>query len=103
MVRTGTDEVGCMGHSMAERPARGHRPAAAPDRFTQLLEPPKYFPLQCRASCIPSVSICRGFIMKVLSSLKSAKTRHRDCKVVRRRGKVFVICKSNPRFKARQR
>jgi large subunit ribosomal protein L36 len=41
--------------------------------------------------------------MKVLSSLKSAKTRHRDCKVVRRRGKVFVICKSNPRFKARQR
>jgi large subunit ribosomal protein L36 len=41
--------------------------------------------------------------MKVLSSLKSAKTRHRDCKVVRRRGKVFVICKKNPRFKARQR
>jgi large subunit ribosomal protein L36 len=40
--------------------------------------------------------------MKVLNSLKSAKTRHRDCKVVRRRGKVFVICKSNPRFKARQ-
>jgi len=43
------------------------------------------------------------FVMKVLSSLKSAKTRHRDCKVVRRRGKVFVICKTNPRFKARQR
>jgi large subunit ribosomal protein L36 len=42
-------------------------------------------------------------LMKVLSSLKSAKARHRDCKVVRRRGKVFVICKSNPRFKARQR
>jgi large subunit ribosomal protein L36 len=41
--------------------------------------------------------------VKVLSSLKSAKKRHRDCKVVRRRGKVFVICKSNPRFKARQR
>jgi large subunit ribosomal protein L36 len=41
--------------------------------------------------------------MKVLSSLKSAKSRHRDCKVVRRRGKVFVICKSNPRYKARQR
>ncbi len=42
-------------------------------------------------------------VMKVLSSLKSAKSRHRDCKIVRRRGKVFVICKSNPRFKARQR
>jgi large subunit ribosomal protein L36 len=47
--------------------------------------------------------ITQGIAMKVLSSLKSAKTRHRDCKVVRRRGKVFVICKSNPRFKARQR
>jgi large subunit ribosomal protein L36 len=45
----------------------------------------------------------RGVAVKVLNSLKSAKTRHRDCKVVRRRGKVFVICKSNPRFKARQR
>jgi len=42
-------------------------------------------------------------VMKILSSLKSAKTRHKDCQVVRRRGKVYVICKSNPRFKARQR
>ncbi|NCB58678.1 MAG: 50S ribosomal protein L36 [Gammaproteobacteria bacterium] len=40
--------------------------------------------------------------MKVLSSLKSAKTRHPDCQIVKRRGKVFVICKTNPRFKARQ-
>ena len=41
--------------------------------------------------------------MKVLFFLKLVKARHRDCKVVRRRGKIFVICKSNPRFKARQR
>jgi large subunit ribosomal protein L36 len=41
--------------------------------------------------------------MKVLSSLKSAKSRHPDCQIIRRRGKLFVICKSNPRFKARQR
>jgi len=40
--------------------------------------------------------------MKVLSSLKSAKTRHPDCQVVQRRGKTYVICKTNPRFKARQ-
>ena len=40
--------------------------------------------------------------MKVLSSLKDAKTRHRDCQIVRRRGRIYVICKSNPRFKARQ-
>ncbi|MGL5843999.1 MAG: type B 50S ribosomal protein L36 [Aeromonas hydrophila] len=41
--------------------------------------------------------------MKILSSLKSAKSRHPDCQIVRRCGKLFVICKSNPRFKARQR
>ncbi|MCQ4005144.1 50S ribosomal protein L36, partial [Klebsiella pneumoniae] len=29
-------------------------------------------------------------------------TRHRDCKVVRRKGKVFVINKTDPRFKAKQ-
>ncbi|MBT3481999.1 MAG: 50S ribosomal protein L36 [Opitutales bacterium] len=40
--------------------------------------------------------------MKVVSSLKSAKKRHPDCQVVRRKGRVYVICKTNPRFKARQ-
>ena len=40
--------------------------------------------------------------MKVLSSLKSAKKRHLHCKVVPRRGRVYVINKTNPRFKARQ-
>ncbi|SQK73845.1 50S ribosomal protein L36 2 [Tatumella ptyseos] len=33
--------------------------------------------------------------MQVLSSLKSAKKRHPDCKLVRRHGRVYVICKSN--------
>jgi len=41
--------------------------------------------------------------MKIMSSLKSLKKRHRDCRIVRRKGRVYVICKSNPRFKARQR
>ncbi len=40
--------------------------------------------------------------MKVLSSLKSAKARDKDCKVVKRRGRVYVINKKKPRFKARQ-
>ncbi len=40
--------------------------------------------------------------MQVLSSLKSAKLRHRDCQVVKRRGRLYVICKSNPRVKAVQ-
>ncbi|OWO83446.1 50S ribosomal protein L36 [Photorhabdus luminescens] len=40
--------------------------------------------------------------MQVLSSLKTAKTRHPDCKIVSRRGRLYVIYKSNPRFKAVQ-
>jgi large subunit ribosomal protein L36 len=40
--------------------------------------------------------------MKVRSSLKSLKTRHRDCKIVRRKGRLYVINKTDPRFKARQ-
>ncbi|ELP1297910.1 type B 50S ribosomal protein L36 [Pseudomonas aeruginosa] len=40
--------------------------------------------------------------MKVLASLKQAKLRHRDCQVVKRRGRLYVICKSSPRFKCVQ-
>ena len=40
--------------------------------------------------------------MKVRNSLKSAKTRHKDCRIVRRKGRVFIINKTTPRFKARQ-
>jgi len=40
--------------------------------------------------------------MKVINSLRTAKKRHRDCRIVRRKGRVYVICKTNRRFKARQ-
>jgi large subunit ribosomal protein L36 len=40
--------------------------------------------------------------MKVVNSLKSLKGRHRDNRVIRRRGRTYVINKSQPRFKARQ-
>lgn len=40
--------------------------------------------------------------MKVANSLKSLKARHKDCQIVRRRGRVYVINKTDPRFKARQ-
>ncbi len=40
--------------------------------------------------------------MKVKSSLKSLKARHRDCRVVRRKGRVDVINKVDPRYKAKQ-
>ena len=40
--------------------------------------------------------------MKVKNSLRSLKSRHRDCRVVRRKGRVYVINKTQQRFKARQ-
>jgi len=40
--------------------------------------------------------------MKVVNSLKTLKTRDRNCKLVKRKGRVYVINKANPRFKARQ-
>ncbi|MEK9671756.1 MAG: type B 50S ribosomal protein L36 [Rhodospirillaceae bacterium] len=40
--------------------------------------------------------------MKVRNSLKTAKTRDKNCVVVRRKGRVFVINKKNPRLKTRQ-
>ncbi len=42
------------------------------------------------------------FTMKIYNSLKSAKKRDKNCKVVRRKGRLYVINKVNPRFKARQ-
>ena len=41
-------------------------------------------------------------MMKVLNSLRAAKERHPDCQIVKRKGRLYVICKSNPRFKAVQ-
>ena len=40
--------------------------------------------------------------MKVVSSIGDLKLRHKDCQIVRRRGRIYVICKTDPRFKVRQ-
>ena len=40
--------------------------------------------------------------MKIVNSLRTAKLRDKGCQVVRRRGRVYVINKKNPRYKARQ-
>ena len=40
--------------------------------------------------------------MKVRNSLRSLKKRDKDCRVIRRKGRDYVINKKNPRFKARQ-
>lgn len=44
-----------------------------------------------------------GPSMKIVASLSSLKSRHPACKVVRRKGRIYVINKVAPRFKARQR
>ena len=40
--------------------------------------------------------------MKVRHSLKSLRGRHRANRLVRRKGRVYIINKTNPRYKARQ-
>ena len=37
--------------------------------------------------------------MKIRASVKK---RSKDCQVIKRKGKIFVINKKNPRFKQRQ-
>ncbi len=40
--------------------------------------------------------------MKVVNSLKNLRKRDRNNRIVRRKGRVYVINKKNPRMKARQ-
>ena len=40
--------------------------------------------------------------MKVRNSLKSLKGRRRDNRIAKRKGRMYIINKTNPRFKARQ-
>jgi len=44
----------------------------------------------------------RDCLMKVRNSLKSLRGRHRANRLVRRKGRVYVINKVQRRFKARQ-
>lgn len=40
--------------------------------------------------------------MKIKNSLKALKGRHRANRMVRRKGRIYIINKEAPRFKARQ-
>ena len=44
----------------------------------------------------------RNRTMKVRNSLKSLRARHRDNRIVRRKGRVYIINKTHRKFKARQ-
>jgi ribosomal protein L36 len=43
-----------------------------------------------------------GTAMKIKNSLKALKARHRDNQLVRRKGRIYIINKTDPRYKARQ-
>jgi large subunit ribosomal protein L36 len=62
--------------------------------------PPQAQPANAtKARCAPRTG---ETTMKVANSLRSLKQRHRDCRVVRRKGRVYVINKTQRRYKARQ-
>jgi large subunit ribosomal protein L36 len=53
--------------------------------------------------CLEPRQIAQSEIaMKVRNSLKSLRARHRNNRLVRRKGRLYVINKTNRRFKARQ-
>src|SRR3569832_1356917 len=59
----------------------------------------RYLPL---SACPTRPFIASGCPMKVRNSLKSLRGRHRANRLVRRKGRVYVINKVQRRFKARQ-
>lgn len=56
-------------------------------------------PIYCKA---PGGPTARSRPMKIKNSLKALKARHRQNRMVRRKGRIYIINKQNPRFKARQ-
>ena len=56
-----------------------------------------------KSRTLPGIKTLNYFIMKVVSSLKSHKKRDLNSKLVRRRGRIYIINKKNPKFKVRQR
>ena len=55
-----------------------------------------FVPVHCNAK--PSIALH----MKVVSSIGALKKRSKTCQVVKRRGRIYVIDKANPRNKVRQ-
>ena len=44
----------------------------------------------------------RNDCLKIMKVKASIKKRSEDCKIVKRKGKLYVICKKDPKFKMRQ-
>jgi large subunit ribosomal protein L36 len=64
--------------------------------------PPPIYPRTHLEDMSPPERGRQEVAMKVRNSLKSLRSRHRNNQLVRRRGRVYVINKTQRRFKARQ-
>lgn len=63
---------------------------------------PASYTLRSQFNRWPALPVAEERVMKVRNSLKSLRGRHRDNRLVRRKGRVYVINKTQRRFKARQ-
>ena len=67
------------------------------------MDPPQFTArLGARLSFRPDRARPTGKTMKIKNSLKALKSRHRDNRMVRRKGRIYIINKTAPRYKARQ-
>jgi large subunit ribosomal protein L36 len=56
----------------------------------------------CGASRLARLERAGRDSMKIRNSLRALKARHRDNRLVRRKGRVYIINKTQKRYKARQ-
>ena len=79
---------------------------AGPKAAAAALDRRAGFRHRARSFCPPGVDPyagrASGDVVKVRNSLKSLRNRHRDNRLVRRKGRVYIINKTQKRFKARQ-
>ncbi len=73
-----------------------------PKAVDRLRVAPLYHRHQFAPPPVAAIQLIGSSAMKVRNSLKSLAGRHRANRIVRRRGRLYIINKVNPRFKARQ-
>jgi large subunit ribosomal protein L36 len=83
--------------------AKAGGPVMPPVALCSVDSPPgqTYFPPLPRVAGV-SAGRSTAEAMKIKNSLKTLRKRHRANRLVRRKGRVYIINKVNPRFKARQ-
>jgi large subunit ribosomal protein L36 len=110
--------AGIVKYSMTNIPGTGHPvglivffngpeavPKAERDALPELTDRARILMVRANLNVNPAslgATPLRSGPMKIRNSLKSLRSRHRDNRLVRRKGRVYVINKTQRRFKARQ-